>query len=93
MGQGIAMDYSSSYTGWGASSEREMGAVNQSSTSQLLPVFMLQSLLISSCFASLSSSALSPPRTLTITVFPSSTAEKAGREKGGERKKMGERNK
>lgn len=67
----------------------ETGAINQSSTSQLLPVFMLQFLLISSCFlhtAALTFQRLFPPHTLTIIVFPSSTAERANRERGRERK-------
>lgn len=67
---------------------RAVAAINQSCTSQLLPVFMLQFLLISSCFAHSSLSTfqrLFPSRTLTIIVFPSSTAERADRERGRER--------
>lgn len=62
----------------------ENGAINQSCTSQLPTVFMLQFLLISSCFAHSSLSTfqrLFPSRTLTIIVFPSSTAERADRER------------
>lgn len=74
-----------------------MGAINQSCPSQLPPGFLLWFLLSSSCFVH--SSLLLPPSTyflpvpLTIIVFPSSAAERAGRERERERKEVGERDK
>ena len=66
-----------------------MGSINQSSTSQLLPVFMLQFLLISTCFAHSSLSSLRHLffPLLTVIVFPSSAAERADRERGKERRR------